>query len=276
MTLARTRDLMTAAQRDATALYAFNVVGLEHGEAIVAAADDAAKPVILQISENTATYHGGLRPLGYACLAIAESASVEVSVHLDHATAEELCATAMDMGFSSVMFDASAQPFETNVQSTADLVAAAHARDVFVEAELGEIGGKGGLHAANARTCPDQAMDFVRRTGVDALAVAVGSSHAMVEQTAVLDLELTARLRQSLSVPLVLHGSSGVSPQALAEAVHAGFTKLNIGTALNTAMTCGVRTTLDSEPEINDPRRYLGAGRDAIRAAVAQLLDGPP
>jgi len=147
-----------------------------------------------------------------------------------------------------------------------------HDRGVWVEAELGEIGGKDGVHSPVARTDPDQAAGFVASTGVDALAVAVGSSHAMLTRDAVLDLGLVTRLRRAVGVPLVLHGSSGVPDQALAAAVGAGLTKINIATQLNKVFTAAVRKYLSAEPAVVDPRRYGSAGRDAIAPEVARLL----
>jgi fructose-bisphosphate aldolase class II len=141
-----------------------------------------------------------------------------------------------------------------------------------VEAELGEIGGKDGVHAAGARTDPGEAAQFVAAAGVDALAVAVGSSHAMLTRDAVLDLDLVRQIRATVPVPLVLHGSSGVPDEALAAAVTAGLTKINIATQLNKVFTAAVRDRLGADDALTDPRRYLAAGREAIAGEVARLL----
>ncbi|MFE0320654.1 class II fructose-bisphosphate aldolase, partial [Streptomyces albogriseolus] len=151
-----------------------------------AGAEAAGRPVILQISENTARYHGGLEPIGLATLAVARAALVPVAVHLDHAESVNLVHEAVRLGFSSVMFDASTLPYKENLRATREVAEYCHARDVWVEAELGEVGGKDGAHAPGVRTDPAQARDFVAATGVDALAVAVGSSHAMTTRDAVL------------------------------------------------------------------------------------------
>jgi fructose-bisphosphate aldolase class II len=146
-----------------------------------------------------------------------------------------------------------------------------------VEAELGYVGGKPGAaqsaHSPGVRTDPVEAAEFVATTGVDALAVAVGSSHAMTTRTARLDHRLIAGLRSELPVPLVLHGSSGVPDEELARAVSAGMTKINIGTALNVALTASVRASLETDAAVSDPRRYLGPARDAMRAETLRLLD---
>ena len=171
------------------------------------------------------------------------------------------------------MYDASGLPFADNVRTTAEVAAWCHDRGVWVEAELGEIGGKDGVHSPRARTDPDQAACFVAATGVDALAVAVGSSHAMLTKDAVLDLALIARLRRAVGVPLVLHGSSGVPDEDLAAAILASLTKINIATQLNKVFTAAVRNCLSAEPAVVDPRRYGSAGRDAIAPEVARLLN---
>jgi fructose-bisphosphate aldolase, class II len=144
-----------------------------------------------------------------ACLAVARAATVPVAVHLDHASGADLVRAASAFGLGSVMYDASGLPFADNVRTTAEVARWCHDRGVWVEAELGEVGGKDGVHSLVARTDPDQATAFVAATGVDALAVAVGSSHAMLTPGAVLDLPLIARLRRAVGVPLVLHGSAG-------------------------------------------------------------------
>jgi fructose-bisphosphate aldolase, class II len=251
---------------------AFNLIGIEHAEAIVAGAEVAGAPVVLQISENCVAYHGALAPIGLAALAIARCAAVPVVVHLDHATSEPLVRAAVQLGIGSVMFDASVLPHDANVAATAAVAAWCHDRGVWVEAELGEIGGKNGVHAAGARTRPDEAAAYVAATGVDALAVAVGSSHAMLSRDAVLDLALIAEIQQAVPVPLVLHGSSGVPDEMLTAAVRAGMTKINIATQLNKVYTAAVRARLAADATLVDPRKYGAAGRDAIAAEVARLL----
>jgi len=250
---------------------AMNVIQLELAEAIVAGAERAGRPVVLQISENTVAYHGSLAPIAGACLAIASASSAEVCVHLDHAMDVDLIESAVALGIGSVMYDGSALDYAANVTTTASVAAFCHSRGVWVEAELGEVGGKDGVHAPGVRTKPSEASEYVAQTGVDALAVAVGSSHAMTTRDAVLDDELIAELAAAVPVPLVLHGSSGVPDAGLVSAVAAGMTKINIATHLNAALTAAVRTALADE-RLVDPRKYLGPGRDAVTAEVARLL----
>ena len=251
---------------------AFNLIGIEHAEAIISGAEAAGAPVVLAISENCVAYHGALEPVGAAALAIARSAAVPAVVHLDHATSADLVREAVVLGFGSVMFDASTLPYAANVQATAEMASWCHERGIWVEAEIGEIGGKNGAHDPVTRTRPDEAAAFAAATGVDALAVAVGSSHAMLTRDAVLDLELIAAIHSAVAVPLVLHGSSGVPDQALAAAIAAGMTKINIATQLNKVYTAAVRARLAADQALVDPRRYCAAGRDAIAAEVRRLL----
>ncbi|PYC85424.1 fructose-bisphosphate aldolase [Streptomyces tateyamensis] len=277
MPLATTAELLARAAADRRGLPAFNVITLEHAEAVAAGAEVAGTPVVLQISQNAVAYHGGrLLPLARACAEIAVACAVPAALHLDHVEDFELLRAAPAAGFSSAMFDASALPHAENVKATAEAAAFAHRHGLHLEAELGRVGGKDGepplpAHAPGARTDPAEAADYVAATGVDALAVAVGSSHAMTSRTAALDLELVARLTAAVPVPLVLHGSSGVPDGQLRAAVAAGLVKINIGTALNTAFTPALRTALAELPEAVDPRKVLAPARAAMAATVAQL-----
>ena len=266
-------DVLRLARAEGRGVAAFNVIHLEHAEALTAAAEQVSLPVVLQISENTAVFHGSLAPVAVATRVLAERASVPVVLHLDHAVSERLVDEALDLGFTSVMFAGSRLPDAKNRAVTRTVVERCHAVGVSVEAELGEVGGKDGVHAPGARTSPAGAAAFVRDTGIDALAVAVGSSHAMTERTADLDLGLVARIRASVDVPLVLHGSSGVPDDGIAAAVLAGMTKINIATHLNAVFTDAVRTCLEQNPRLVDTRGYLGPAREAVRAEAARLLE---
>ncbi|EGG47189.1 MULTISPECIES: class II fructose-bisphosphate aldolase [Streptomyces] len=277
MPLVPTGELVSRAAAAHGCVPAFNVITLEHAEAIADGAQAAGRPVILQISENAVRYHGGrLAPLARATAAVAEASEVELALHLDHATDMELVRQAADNGFSSVMFDAGALPHDRNIAATAEAARWAHEAGLWLEAELGYVGGKpdapASAHAAGVRTDPAEAADYVARTGVDALAVAVGSSHAMTERTASLDHALISRLRGRVPVPLVLHGSSGVPDGDLRRAVESGMAKVNIGTALNVAFTGAVRGVLDAESSLTDPRKYLTPAREAVAKTVGTLL----
>jgi fructose-bisphosphate aldolase class II len=272
MPLVTTRQLVEDARSRMAGVGAFNVITLEHAEAIALGAEAAGAPVMLQVSENAVRFHGGrLGPLAAACVAVASAAAVPVSLHLDHVEDEHLLRQAPDHGFSSVMFDASRKDFEANVAATASAAQWAHDRGIYLEAELGEVGGKDGAHAPGARTRPKEAAAFVAATEVDALAVAVGSSHAMTTRDARIDHGLIAELAAAVPVPLVLHGSSGVSDDDLAAAVAAGIVKVNVGTILNVAYTRAVRASLQDTAMV-DPRKYLDPARAGVRDVVRHLL----
>ncbi|MEU6674248.1 class II fructose-bisphosphate aldolase [Streptomyces sp. NPDC046925] len=272
MPLVPTASLMDHAVREGSAVLAFNIVTLEHAEAIARACEAANSPAIIAVSHNAVRYHGDdPAPLLAAAAAVARGSGAPLALHLDHVEDEDLVLRARELGCGSVMFDASRLPHEQNIARTAAVTARLHEDGIWVEAELGEIGGKDGVHSATARTDPAEAADYVRATGVDALAVAVGSSHAMTERNASLDQDLIAALRDAVDVPLVLHGSSGVPDQDLRSAITHGMRKINFGTHLSAAFTRAVRTALDDYTGV-DPRRYLAAGRDAVAAATEQQL----
>ncbi|MFC9628601.1 ketose-bisphosphate aldolase [Streptomyces mirabilis] len=278
MPLAATGDLVTAAAGARTAVAAFNIITLEHVEAVIAGAESVAAPVVLQVSENAVKFrYGRLLPLARAAAAAAERASVPVALHLDHVQSDDLLRQASAAGFSSVMYDAARLPYEENLAATRAAADWAHAQGLWIEAELGAVGGKNGeppldAHAPGARTDPAEARAFVADSGVDALAVAIGSSHAMTTRTAALDHDRLKRLTAALEVPLVLHGSSGVPDDELAAAVAGGIAKVNVGTALNIAMTGAVREFLAAHPEAVDSRKYLSVGREAMAETVARLI----
>lgn len=262
---------MSEALADRRAVCAFNAVQLEVAEGIVAGAEAVGMPVVLQLSENAVKFHGALAPIGDAFLALARGSSAAVVVHLDHATEEGLVDEAITLGFTSVMYDGAHHEYADNAARTAAVVQRAHAAGVWVEAELGRIGGKEGAHAPGVRTDPGEAAQFAGDTGVDALAVAVGSEHAMRERSASLDLGLIERIAASTGLPLVLHGSSGVPDAVIVEAIAAGMRKINIGTHVGRVFTEAVRETLADESLI-DPRRFMKPARVAVAAEVSRML----
>ncbi|MCU1529120.1 MAG: Fructose-bisphosphate aldolase [Frondihabitans sp.] len=278
MTRVGTRELVAVAVSGHTAVPSFNVIGLEHAEGIVLGAARAGAPVLLQISENAIRFHGGgMRPLVAACRELAEAAPVGVGIHLDHVKDPAFIAEAIDLGsafgIDSIMVDASTLDYDDNVRTTADAVTRARAAGLWVEAELGTIGGKDGAHAPGVRTDPSEAAAFVEATGVDGLAVAVGSSHAMANRDATLDLNLIRALAEAVPVPLVLHGSSGVPDTAIRQAVEAGIRKINVGTALNLAYTGSVRSFLGDDDRATDPRKYVAPAREAVADLVHRFCD---
>lgn len=276
MTLQSTGRLVSSAAEGGSAVFAFNVITLEHVEAVIAGATRARLGVILQVSQNAVAFHGGNpRPLLMACREIAEAAEVPIALHLDHVDDVRLIeagiAMAADVGLGSIMVDFSRLDGPANLAATARATRSAHAAGLWVEGELGEIGGKDGAHAPGVRTDPAEARLFVAETGIDALAVAVGSSHAMTDRSATIDHELVARLAVASGVPLVLHGSSGVPDHELARAIAAGIRKVNVGTALNIAAMTATREALQADPALMDPRPMARSARDAMADVVAEM-----
>lgn len=247
---------------------AVNVILLEHAEAYLVAAEKLNTGLVLQLSENTIDYHGGLRPLGLALLELAKMSNQPHAVHLDHATDPDLVRAAAELGFSSVMFDGSKLDYPQNLAITRALRGEV-GPNVWFEAELGEIGGKDGAHHPGVRTNPVDAAEFVAATGVDGLAVAVGSSHAMVDKTSVLDFELISELAAAVPVPLVLHGSSGVSNSDLKRAISSGIKKVNIATELNSVFNASIKQHIDLGP--SDPRKFLQPARTALTAHLVEF-----
>lgn len=265
-------ELVSAAKAEGRAVGAFNVILLEHAEALVMGAESAQLPVILQISQNCVEYHGSLKPIAVATLAIAEAAGVKVSVHLDHAESENLVREALDLGFDSVMFDGSKLEYDANVEASSRMARLCKDYGATIEVELGEVGGKDGVHAPGVRTNPREANAFAEATGVDLLAVAVGTSHAMTTRDASLDFELIGAIAEAVFIPLVLHGSSGVSEADLQKAVRAGMSKINIATHLNHVFTDEVRRVLAADSKLVDPRKYIKSARTKVADETSHLL----
>ena len=268
------RRMIAAAREGRWALAAFNVNNMETAQAIVGAAEDAGTPVMLQISPGAIDFAGYDAITGIA-FGEAERASVPVFVHLDHCRDPKLVRRAVDDGFSSVMYDGSALPFDENVAATVAVVKVAHARGIAVEAELGSIGGSESTNIAEALdhlTDPEEAATFVRLTGIDMLAPAIGTLHRMPNESVALDQDRIALMASTTGCALALHGGSGVRKEELRSAIAAGVTKLNISSRIGRAFAEGIRRTWEEDPEQVDLRRYLGAGRTSVQALAADYI----
>lgn len=270
MPLTTTAAIMSHARRHG--VIAFNVVTLEQADGLIAGAEAAERPVILQVSEHCLEFHArGARAFLCGLTELVRQGRALASIHLDHIETPSWLRVGAGTGVSSAMVDASRLSFAENVRTVADLTQMLHADGWYVEAELGEIGGKRGAHASGVRTDPDEAAVFVSATGIDALAVAVGSSHGMSTADATLDDELIAAIADRVSVPLVLHGSSGVSAAGIRQAVAVGITKVNIGTRVATTYSDALRRSFEQNPA-TDPRPHLRAARDAVSATAVEIL----
>lgn len=266
------KDIITKAQQGGYAVPAFNAENMEMAQAIVAAAEEAHSPVLIQTTAPTVKYfvptmtHAIVREL-------AERASVPVALHLDHCSSFDDVMVAIKAGYTSVMFDGSKLPFEENLRITRQVVETARPMGITVEAELGCVGGKEDNVSADAiYTDVDEAREFVERTDVDLLAVAIGTAHGFYKGEPKLDFERIAAIRDAVSAPLVLHGGSGVPEASVKRAISLGMAKVNFATELRAAATVAVREVLCDESVI-DPKKYMGAAREAVKALCLEKID---
>ena len=280
MTLANVKPYILQAQREGFAVGAFNANTLEQIQAVVRAAEAENAPGIVQISHHALEYVGsGSTTIGLRFMAVigkiaADSVRVPVALHLDHANETEVV-QALALGFTSVMFDGSSLSFADNVATTRRLREMAHDLGAFIEAELGEvprIDSSGNVDHDSELTDPDEAAAFVEATGVDALAIAIGSVHSVAEKSVALDLPRLRAIRERVQTPLVLHGSSGVLDDAIREGISLGLCKINIATQMNKHYTAAVRAQLAADATGVDPRRFLQPAREAMVAAVRERL----
>lgn len=273
MPLVTLNEILPQAMAGRYAVGAFNVHTLEIAQAIGRAAEELRAPVIFQVNQATLKY-AGPAVISAAVRAVADGLSVPAVVHLDHGTSLETVMQCLRHGFTSVMIDASRLPYAENAALVRRVVEAAHAVGVSVEAELGHIAGtEDDVSGGGGYTDPKEAVRFVAETGVDALAVAIGTAHGVYKGTPKLDFDRLAELRRRLDLPLVLHGASGVPDEDVRRAVRAGVQKVNISTELKLAFTAAVRDSLATDPQEFDPRRYLGTAREAVTRAVASKLE---
>lgn len=267
MTQASSEGGLRRARTCGYAVGAFNAVNLETAQAIVRAAESERAPVILQVSENAAR-HGGLEPLLAIGRSLAASVTVPVTLHFDHAESLESAARAVELGFDSVMLESGSLGPEEYAGQLRRLAEVAHARGASVEGEF-EIVSKSGRAG---KDLPLEALpDLVEASGCDTVCVAIGSEHKMTGKTATLDLPRLERIAALVAQPLVLHGSSGVREDDLRRAVHLGIAKVNLATELMVVFTAAVRAALRAG-DVSDPRKYLGAGREAMVGRVREYI----
>lgn len=274
MALVTTKQLMLDAQKNHYAIGAFNAENMEMVQAIIAAAEEMHAPVIIQTTPGTLKYASPSTFHAMAAAAAAET-SVPVAIHLDHGSSFELAMQAFRAGYTSVMIDGSHHVFEENIQITKEVVRACHAANIPVEAELGKVGGKeddldGG--SGNGYTDPAEAAEFVERTGIDSLAVAIGTAHGVYHGTPKLDVNRLSEIREAVSVPLVLHGTSGVPDDAVRECVARGICKVNYATDLRIAFSKGLKEFLAEDPDAFDPKKYSAVGREQVKEYVKSKI----
>ncbi len=265
-------ELLEKARQGGYAVGAFNTNNLEITLSIVEAAVEERSPLILAVSPGAMRYAGAAYLAAIARVA-SEEAPVPMALHLDHGTTLDEVETALSLGFSSVMIDGSRLPFEENAALTKKVVEMAKPLGVSVEGELGRLAGKEDDISADEReafmTDPDQAVEFVERTGVDALAVSIGNAHGWYKGEPHLDFDRLRRIREKVPVPLVLHGASGIPDDMIREACRIGVDKINIDTEIRDAFRRAVEGFLRENPDEIDPRKILGPAREAMRKVVA-------
>ncbi len=275
MGLSPMKELLLEAQKGRYAVGAFNCNNMEIVQAIVAAADIEKSPVIIQASQGAIKYAGIDYITGLTKLA-AESVKVPVALHLDHGTSFEQCIDCIRSGFSSVMIDGSKHNLEDNIALTLRVIEIARLFGVSVEGELGKIGGTEDDIVVSEReaffTDPIDAERFCSETGVDALAVAIGTAHGLYKGVPKLDFDRLKEIKKRVSTPLVLHGSSGVPGEAIREAISHGVAKVNIDTNIREAFTEAARKVVIENPKEIDPRKMLGPAREAAIEVIREKI----
>lgn len=271
--LVSSKDLLLKAQKGGYALGAFNVENMEMIQAIVSAAEECRAPVILQTTPSTVKY-GGLAFFYANAVAAAKTAKIPVVLHLDHGESFDLAMQAIREGYTSIMIDGSHKGFEENISITRKVVEAARAVQIPVEAELGKVGGKEDETEAegDTNTDPEEARLFVEKTGIDSLAVAIGTAHGFYKGTPVLDKERLSQIRGLVDIPLVLHGASGLSDQEVIECIERGICKVNFATELRAAFTDGIKAVLKEKPETFDPKALGKIGKENVKKLVQEKI----
>lgn len=273
MPLVTSKQMLSEAQEGGYAVGAFNVENMEMVKAVIAAAEELHAPVMLQTTPSTVKY--GTLETYYAIVAAeAKKASIPVCLHLDHGSSFELAVQAVKVGYTSVMIDGSHEDFEGNIAVSKKVADVAKACGIPVEAELGKVGGKeDDLEAdADTNTDPMEAKEFVERTGVTSLAVAIGTAHGFYKGTPVLDKERVSEIRKVVSIPLVLHGASGLSDDEVRECVRRGICKVNFATELRAAYTDAGKKLIEEKPDTFDPKKLGVVGMEAVKQLVMERM----
>ena len=273
MPLTTSATMLAGARSGGYAVGAFNVENMEMVKAVIAAAEELSAPVMLQTTPSTVKY-GTLETYRAIVAAEAAKASVPVCLHLDHGSSFELAARAIHAGYTSVMIDGSHESFEDNIAISKKVADMANACGIPVEAELGKVGGKeDDLESeGDANTDPAEAAEFVKRTGVTSLAIGIGTAHGFYVGTPVLDKKRVSDIREVVSVPLVLHGASGLSDDDVRECVRRGICKVNFATELRAAYTDAGKKLLAEKPDTFDPKKLGAVGMAAVKELVKNRM----
>lgn len=275
--LLSTREMLYKAQREGYAVPAFNIHNMETLQVVVETAAKMHSPVIIAGTPSTIENYAGPEYIEAMAQVAARNHAIPMSIHLDHFEDPKAIKKDIDLGFKSCMIDASKKPFEENIRIVKDIVEYAHRYDAVVEAELGMLGGQeDDIHVDEKDamyTNPADAVEFVARTGIDSLAVAIGTAHGLYKGEPKLDFDRLQAIREQVSIPLVLHGASDVPDEAVQRAISLGICKVNIATDLKIPFSAAVKEFFLEHPEASDPRKYMTPGKIAMQEIVAHKID---
>lgn len=275
MKIVSTREMLNKAQREGYAVPAFNIHNLETLQVVVETAAELKSPVILAGTPSTVNYAGGEFIVSMADAAAAKY-DIPIAIHLDHYEEVDEIEEYIKLGFRSAMIDASHKAYEDNIATVKQVVEFAHKYDTTVEAELGRLGGQEDDLVVDEKdakyTNPEQAKDFVEKTGIDSLAVAIGTAHGLYKGVAKLDFDRLKEIRDMVDVPLVLHGASDIPDELVQKAISLGICKVNVATDLKIPFSDAVKKYFIENPTANDPRKYMQPGKDAMKKIVAHKI----
>lgn len=270
-----TREMLKKAQEEGYAVPAFNIHNLETLQVVVDTANELKSPVILAGTPSTIEYAEGENLVSLAQVA-AQKYAIPIAIHLDHFEDPKAIKHYIDIGFKSAMIDASRKKYEENVEIVKEIVKYAHRYDATVEAELGRLGGHEDDLVVDEKdamyTNPEQARDFVEKTGIDSLAVAIGTAHGLYKGKPKLDFDRLKEIREKVDVPLVLHGASDVPDELVKKAISLGICKVNVATDLKIPFSNAVKEYFKENPDANDPRKYMEPGKEAMKKIVAHKI----
>lgn len=273
--LISTRQMLLEAQKEKYAVPAFNIHNLETVQVVVESAYELKSPVILAATPGTIEY-AGVDYLINIVKAAAKKYDIPIALHLDHHENIRDIKRAIDLGYKSVMIDASHYDFQNNIKIVKEIVEYAHKFDVTVEAELGRLGGQEDELIVDEKdsqyTNPESAIEFVMKTGIDSLAVAIGTAHGLYKKEPKLDYSRLEEIRKKISIPLVLHGASGVSLKDVQKCITLGITKVNIATELKIPFAEAIKEHFINNPDANDPRKYLIPAKEAMKKIVLEKI----
>jgi len=273
MSLVTSEKVLLDAQKGGYAVGAFNAENMEMVQGIIEAAEELKSPVIIQTTPGTIKY-GGLRYYYSNVYAGASVASVPIVLHLDHGSSFELASQSYCEGYTSIMIDGSLLSFEENIALSKKVVEMCSPSNIPVEAELGKVGGKEDdlVSDGDIYTDPQKAVEFVKKTGISSLAVAIGTAHGFYAKTPVLDVNRLTEIRKVIDIPLVLHGASGLTDEQVTECVKRGICKVNFATELRDAFSKGVKQIISENPGVFDPKKYSAVGKERVKELVKHKI----